>query len=91
MKNKIEKKGINIYSFIDDSKYDTPDAVFPNNWISFHISNKALLYPMYALNRRFERKSSTLEKLSKQGIDIQIIKDYSHFENDNKQKETFLR
>ena len=39
---------------------------------------------MYALNRRFERKSSTLEKLSKQGIDIQIIKDYSHFENDNK-------
>lgn len=39
---------------------------------------------MYALNRRFERKSSTLEKLSKHGIDIQIIKDYSHFENDNK-------
>lgn len=84
LKKVILNKGISIYSLNDDSEFDTPDAVFPNNWISFHNSNKALLYPMYALNRRFERKSSTLEKLSKQGIDIQIIKDYSHFENDNK-------
>ena len=84
LKKVILNKGISIYSLNDDSEFDTPDAVFPNNWISFHTSNKAVLYPMYALNRRFERKSSTLEKLSKQGIDIQIIKDYSHFENDNK-------
>ena len=39
---------------------------------------------MYALNRRFERKSSALKKLSDQGIEIEIIKDYSHFENDDK-------
>ena len=84
LKKVILNKGVSVYSLSDDSEFDTPDAVFPNNWISFHNSNKALLYPMYALNRRFERKSSTLEKLSKQGIDIQIIKDYSHFENDNK-------
>ena len=84
LKKVILNKGVSVYSLSDDSEFDTPDAVFPNNWISFHISNKAVLYPMYALNRRFERKSSTLEKLSKHGIDIQIIKDYSHFENDNK-------
>lgn len=84
LKKVILNKGVSVYSLSDDSEFDTPDAVFPNNWISFHTSNKAVLYPMYALNRRFERKSSTLEKLSKQGIDIQIIKDYSHFENDNK-------
>lgn len=84
LKKVILNKGVSVYSLSDDSEFDTPDAVFPNNWISFHTSNKAVLYPMYALNRRFERKSSTLEKLSQQGIDIQIIKDYSHFENDNK-------
>ena len=36
---------------------------------------------MFAINRRFERKSSALKKLSDQGIKIDIIKDYSHFEN----------
>jgi hypothetical protein len=39
---------------------------------------------MFAINRRFERKSSALKKLSDQGIKIDIIKDYSHFENDKK-------
>ena len=84
LKEAVLKKGITVHAITDDSKFDTPDAVFPNNWISFHIPNKAVLYPMYALNRRFERKSSTLEKLSNQGVDIKIIKDYSHFENENK-------
>jgi len=84
LKEAVLKKGITVHAITDDSKFDTPDAVFPNNWISFHIRNKAVLYPMYALNRRFERKSSTLEKLSNQGVDIKIIKDYSHFENENK-------
>ena len=84
LKEAVLKKGITVHAITDDSKFDTPDAVFPNNWISFHVRNKAVLYPMYALNRRFERKSSTLEKLSNQGVDIKIIKDYSHFENENK-------
>ena len=84
LKEAILKKGILVHALDDDSEFDTPDAVFPNNWISFHKSHKAVLYPMYALNRRLERKSSTLEKLSNQGLNIEIIKDYSHFENDNK-------
>jgi|TARA_Y100000385_G_scaffold193970_1_gene200643 hypothetical protein len=84
LKEAILKKGISVHALSDDSEFDTPDAVFPNNWISFHNPNKAILYPMYALNRRFERKSSALKKLSDQGIEIEIIKDYSHFENDDK-------
>ena len=84
LKETILKKDISVYALDDDSEFDTPDAVFPNNWISFHKSHKAVLYPMYASNRRLERKSSTLEKLSNQGLNIEIIKDYSHFENDNK-------
>ena len=84
LKETILKKDISVHALDDDSEFDTPDAVFPNNWISFHKSHKAVLYPMFASNRRLERKSSTLEKLSNQGLNIEIIKDYSHFENDNK-------
>jgi len=84
LKETILKKDISVHALDDDSEFDTQDAVFPNNWISFHKSHKAVLYPMYASNRRLERKSSTLEKLSNQGLNIEIIKDYSHFENDNK-------
>jgi len=84
LKELISKRGIDVHAISDDSEFDTPDAVFPNNWISFHHQNRAVLYPMFAINRRFERNSSVLKKLSDQGIKIDIIKDYSHFENDEK-------
>ena len=84
LKKAILKKGISVHAIEDDSEFDTPDAVFPNNWISFHKSNKAVLYPMFAPNRRLERKSSALQKLSNQGVQIEIIKDYSHYEKHNK-------
>jgi hypothetical protein len=84
LKESISKRGVDVHAISDDSEFDTPDAVFPNNWISFHQTNRAVLYPMSALNRRFERKSSVLKKLSDQGIKINIIKDYSHFEKDDK-------
>jgi len=84
LKDVILKSGINVFSFDDDSKFDTPDAVFPNNWISFHHHHKAILYPMFAPNRRFERESKILNKLSKFGIDIELINDYSAYENENK-------
>ena len=80
----ILKSGIDVFSFDDDSEFDTPDAVFPNNWISFHHPHKAILYPMFASNRRFERESKILSKLSKSGINVKLIKDYSVYENENK-------
>ena len=84
LRDLILKSGINVFSFDDDSKFDTPDAVFPNNWISFHHHHKAILYPMFAPNRRFERESKILNKLCKFGIDIELINDYSIYENENK-------
>ena len=80
----ISNSGIEVFSFDDDSKFDTPDAVFPNNWISFHYYHKAILYPMFAPNRRFERESKILDKLSVSGIEIEIINDYSLYENENR-------
>tara|TARA_B100000674_G_C37930462_1_gene957714 strand:+ start:502 stop:1407 length:906 start_codon:yes stop_codon:yes gene_type:complete len=84
LKNTISDKGISVYSIKDDSIHDTPDSVFPNNWISFHNKHKAVIYPMFAENRRYERHSDTLKKLSKKGIDVQITHDYSIYENQNK-------
>ena len=80
----ISNSGIEVFSFDDDSKFDTPDSVFPNNWISFHYYHKAILYPMFAPNRRFERESKILDKLSVSGIEIEIINDYSLYENENR-------
>ena len=80
----ISNSGIEVFSFDDDSKFDTPDAVFPNNWISFHYHHKAVIYPMFATNRRFERESKILDKLSGSGIEIELIKDYSLYENENR-------
>ena len=60
----------------------TPDSIFPNNWISFHSDGTVCLYPMYAANRRLERKPAVLEKLSAQ-FEITDKLDLSGYENQN--------
>ena len=82
--NKIQSEGIKVTIFNDSRHVDTPDAVFPNNWISFHKDNKAIKYPMFAENRRLERTNLAIECLKDQGRDISIDYDYSDYENDNK-------
>ena len=84
LKNTISDSGVSVYALKGDSSNDTPDAVFPNNWISFHHKNNAVIYPMFAENRRLERQSGILRKLSKKGINIEITHDYSSYENQNK-------
>ena len=84
LKNTISDNGVSVYSLKGDSSNDTPDAVFPNNWISFHHNNNAVIYPMFAENRRLERQSGILRKLSEKGINIEITHDYSSYENQNK-------
>ena len=84
LKNTISDSGISVFSLKGDNSHDTPDAVFPNNWISFHDNNNAVIYPMFAENRRLERQSGILRKLSKKGIKIEVTHDYSSYENQNK-------
>jgi hypothetical protein len=81
--NKIQSQGIKVTVFKDSRNVDTPDAVFPNNWISFHNDNKAITYPMFAENRRLERTDLVIECLRDHGKNISIEYDYSNFENDN--------
>ena len=84
LKNAISDGGVSVYSINGDSSLDTPDAVFPNNWISFHYKNNAVIYPMFAKNRRLERQSNILRKLSTKDINIEVTHDYSSYENQNK-------
>ena len=60
----------------------TPDSIFPNNWISFHEDGNVFLYPMYAANRRKERKLHILENL-KTRFTINKVNDLSHYEAEN--------
>jgi hypothetical protein len=60
----------------------TPDAVFPNNWFSTHAGGHVALYPMYAANRRRERRGDIIEMLKAQ-YRVQDVIDYSGLEHDS--------
>lgn len=76
----LRERGIDIVSVKDTPEPHTPDAIFPNNWVSFHRENKVALYPMYTENRRKERRPELI-KIAKPGIACHII-DYSEAEQD---------
>ena len=82
--DKLKSKGINVISVKDTLEPHSPDSIFPNNWVSFHNDGKVVLYPMFAPNRRVERRTDILETLKVKGFEITEIEDLSHFENQQK-------
>jgi hypothetical protein len=78
----LESFGINVVVVSDTKELDTPDSIFPNNWISFHSDASVALYPMFAENRRLERREDILETLEKQGFLIENIVDYTSAEEE---------
>jgi hypothetical protein len=79
----VEKlRSIGVHVIVYDAKdgLDTPDAHFPNNWISFHENGTVGLYPMYAENRRLERREDVLDLLEIEGFKIENIIDYTSAE-----------
>jgi hypothetical protein len=73
-------KGIEVNIVEDSPSPHTPDAIFPNNWISFHESGVFCLYPMFAVNRRQERKPEVLA-LVRQKFHYSHLIDFSHYES----------
>lgn len=63
MSDMLEAHDIDVLVVDDSPTPHTPDAIFPNNWVSFHSNGTAILYPMFAPSRRRERKSGVLEKV----------------------------
>ena len=83
MVKKLKKAGIKVIVVKDTKEFDTPDSIFPNNWISFHANGTIGLYPMFAKNRRLERKESVLEAVEAQGFVVKNVIDYTAAEADN--------
>ncbi len=80
---KLRKVGVNVVVVEDTFEPSTPDSVFPNNWISFHENGDVVLYPMFAENRRAERREDILDILEDDGFEISEIMDYTLAEEDN--------
>ena len=80
---KLRSKGINVITMKDTLEPHTPDSIFPNNWISMHQDGTVVLYPMCAVNRRWERRNDILEIL-KRNFSVKEIIDLSAPENDGK-------
>jgi hypothetical protein len=78
----LTEKGIKIIVIQDTKNPDTPDAIFPNNWISLHENGDIALYPMFAKNRRLERREDILNILEEEGFCIENCIDYSEAEKE---------
>ena len=79
---KLTSIGVNVVVVNDTKEFDTPDSIFPNNWVSFHENGNVGLYPMFAENRRVERRKDVLIQLEKQGFSINQIVDYTSAEKE---------
>lgn len=81
---KLKSKGINVITVKDTLEPHTPDSIFPNNWVSFGSDGKVFLYPMFAPNRRDERRKDIIDSIAEEGFEINEIIDLSSSEKDNK-------
>lgn len=79
---KLRGAGIDVVVVDSTEDPDTPDSIFPNNWVSFHENGDVALYPMFAENRRLERREDILDLLEDQGFNIENIVDYTSAEED---------
>jgi hypothetical protein len=81
--NKLKGVGVNVIVIDDIASQDTPDSIFPNNWVSFHENGDVALYPMFAKNRRKERREDIFEKIEAEGRFIRNFVDYTSAELEN--------
>ena len=79
---KLRKAGVDVVVIQDDKLLDTPDSIFPNNWVSFHSNGAVVVYPMFAENRRKERREEVFIKLEEEGFCIKNIIDYTSAEHE---------
>ena len=83
---KLRDVGVEVIAIEDTLDSNTPDSIFPNNWISFHQDGTVAMYPMFAENRRQERRADVLDILEEKGFEIENVMDYTAAE----EEEVFL-
>ncbi len=79
----LTTKGVNVFAIDDTILPEKPDAIFPNNWVSFHADGTVILYPMCAVNRQYERRQDIIDSLKKKFVINNII-DLSKYEIEHK-------
>jgi hypothetical protein len=77
----LQDNGVDVLVIKDSPEPYTPDSIFPNNWVSFHEDGQVCLYPMYAVNRRMERKPAVLQELGSR-FSINATLDFSNYEKE---------
>ncbi|QWX82905.1 amidinotransferase [Cellulophaga sp. HaHaR_3_176] len=80
--SELKNKGVHVIVVDDTKSPDTPDSIFPNNWISFHENGTIGLYPMFAENRRNERREDIFQTLEENGFMIKDVVDYTAAEDE---------
>ncbi|MBJ04828.1 MAG: amidinotransferase [Flavobacteriales bacterium] len=79
----LKSNNINVLQFSDIEENNTPDSIFPNNWISTHFNGIIHLYPMYASSRRLERRNDIIISLQNQFTVNHLIDDTCNCEHQN--------
>ncbi len=78
---RLKGAGVHVIVAEDKEELHTPDAVFPNNWVSFHHDGTVVLYPMFAPSRRPERRRDIIEGLEIGGYRVSRVIDLTHYED----------
>ncbi len=76
--------GVDVIIIEDTQQPRTPDSIFPNNWVSFHENGAIILYPMFAPNRRRERRRDMLGVLREKGFEIRSVIDLTDSEDEGR-------
>jgi len=77
----LESEGITVCAVADTAEPPKPDAVFPNNWVSFHADGTVVLYPMQAETRRRERRQEVIDAVVERlGFTVTRLLDLTHHE-----------
>ena len=71
--HKLRIVGVKVIVVDDIYEQNTPDSVFPNNWITFHQNGDVAIYPMFAENRRRERREDILDRVEAEGFAIENV------------------
>jgi hypothetical protein len=77
----LKSEGVRVIALDDTAAPPKPDAVFPNNWVSFHAGGTLVLYPLQSANRRPERRQDLIEAVVKaSGFKLTRLLDLTHYE-----------
>lgn len=82
--DRLQRAGVEVIIAADSAPPLKPDAIFPNNWVSFHHDGTVVLYPMLAPNRRLERRDDIVGQVRRRGYRMTRTVDLSHRETEGK-------